>query len=229
MRAVLGANAEMVRLYWDIGQMNHKRQQREGWGAAVIPRLARELRNELPELKGFSERNITLMVAFYREYRDVPPIAQQAVAQLPGGEIGPLAVAQFPKAPVVSQPATQLRRAKKLPQPVAKSSIEHHSLLWLIPWGHHVLLLAKEADRADRLWSMQQTLANGWSRNMLALASDSRTHERQGKATTNFAQLLPMPQFYHLRLRSFVVIDLKTGPFKPEYAGKLNFYCNKNL
>jgi predicted nuclease of restriction endonuclease-like (RecB) superfamily len=200
----------------------------------------------------------------------------------------------MPKAPIVPQPAAQMPRAKKLPQPAAKSSVEHNSLLWLIPWGHHVLLLARVAERADRLWYMQQTLANGWSRNMLALAIDSRAHHRQGKAITNFAQFLPSPQsdlaqqtlkdpyifdfltleepfrerelesglvqhlekfllelgrgfafvgrqyrlevgdedfridllFYHLRLRSFVVIDLKTGPFKPEYAGKLNFYCN---
>ena len=52
-RAVLSVNAELVRLYWDIGQIIDERQQREGWGAAVIPRLARELHNELPELKGF--------------------------------------------------------------------------------------------------------------------------------------------------------------------------------
>lgn len=58
MRAVLSANAELVRLYWDIGRMIDQRQQQEGWGAAVIPRLARELHNELPHVKGFSERNI---------------------------------------------------------------------------------------------------------------------------------------------------------------------------
>ena len=65
-RAVLAVNAELVRLYWDIGRIIDQRQQREGWGAAVIPRLAAELKNELPELKGFSERNIDLMIRFYR-------------------------------------------------------------------------------------------------------------------------------------------------------------------
>jgi len=51
-RAVMSVNAELVRLYWDIGRMIDARQQREGWGARVIPRLARELRNELPRRKG---------------------------------------------------------------------------------------------------------------------------------------------------------------------------------
>jgi hypothetical protein len=66
-RAVLAVNAELVRLYWDIGRLIDDRQRDEGWGAAVVPRLARELKNELAELKGFSERNIGRMLAFYRE------------------------------------------------------------------------------------------------------------------------------------------------------------------
>ena len=57
-RAVLSANSEMIAMYWDIGRMIHQRQQMEGWGAGVIPRLAVDLKNELPEVKGFSERNI---------------------------------------------------------------------------------------------------------------------------------------------------------------------------
>ena len=66
-RAALSVNAEMVRLYWDIGRIIDERQKREGWGAAVIPRLALALHNELPEVKGFSERNIKGVLAFYRE------------------------------------------------------------------------------------------------------------------------------------------------------------------
>ena len=58
VRATLGANAEMLAMYWDIGRMIEQRQKAEGWGTAVIPRLARDIRNELPEVKGFSERNI---------------------------------------------------------------------------------------------------------------------------------------------------------------------------
>jgi hypothetical protein len=54
-RAILAANAELVSLYWDIGRLIGQRQRRAGWGAGVIPRLARELKNELPEVKGFSE------------------------------------------------------------------------------------------------------------------------------------------------------------------------------
>lgn len=267
-RAILAANAELVQLYWDIGRMIAGRQQDEGWGAAVIPRLARELKNELPEEKGFSERNIKRMLAFYRAYPDPAAIVPQPVAQLPPPE--------------------------KVPQAVAPIARPHDSLLWAIPWGHHVFLMEKVKAPPVRLWYMQQTLANGWSRNVLLLMIHSDAHLRQGKALTNFERLLPSPQsdlvqqalkdpyifdfltleepfhereletnllrqlerfllelgqgfafvgrqmhievgssdfyidllFFHLKLRCFVVIDLKKGEFKPEYAGKMNFYLS---
>lgn len=253
IRVLLTVNAELLRLYWEIGQIIDQRQQQEGWSAGVIPKLATDLKNELPEVKGFSERNLGRMVAFFRAYTEAQPILPQAVAEL----------------------ATP-------------------NLLWNIPWGHHALLLEKIKDSSIRQWYMQQTLVNGWSRNILALMIDARLHERQGQATTNFATHLPAPQsdfvqqtlkdpylfdfltleepfherelesglvrhlekfllelgqgfafvgrqylvsvgeddfyidllFYHLRLRCFFVIDLKRGKFKPEYAGKMNFYCN---
>lgn len=260
-RAVLAVNAELVRLYWDIGRLIGARQERAGWGAAVIPRLARALHNELPDLKGFSERNIKLMVQFASEYPHAftPPdsIGQPAVAQLPLTSKGQLPVAR-------------------------------------IPWAHNILLLQKLEDLDTRRWYMEQTFANGWSRNILGLMIDAQVHLRQGKAVANFEQHLPASQsdlvrqtlkdpyifdfltlaepfqereletglirhlekfllelgqgfsfvgrqvrlpvgdedfyvdllFYHLRLRAFVVIELKKGKFKPEHAGKLNFYCN---
>ena len=263
-RAVLAVNAELIRLYWDIGALIHARQQREGWGAGVIPRLARDLHNELPEEKGFSERNIKRMLAFYREY--------------PYLEFVPQAVAQMEPDP-------------KVPQAAAHFPID---LIQAIPWGHHTELMAKVKDLPTRHWYMQACLANGWSRNILVMQIEVAAHQRQGRATTNFASRIPLPDsdlvqqtlkdpylfdfltlasgfhereletgliahlekfllelgqgfafvgrqyhldvgdqdfyvdllFYHLKLRCYVVIDLKRGDFKPEYAGKMNFYCS---
>lgn len=262
--AMLAVNAELIRLYWEIGQMLDARQKIEGWGAAVIPRLALDIRNELPEVKGFSERNIKRMLAFYREYVDLE-FVPQAVAQIKAAEKVPQAVALFPS-----------------------------ELIAALPWGHHLLLIEKIKDSATREWYMQATLANGWSRNILQMQIETAAHARQGKATSNFALRLPPPQsdlvqqalkdpylfdfltlaepfhereletglikhlekfllelgqgfafvgrqhhieigdqdfyidllFYHLRLRCFIVIELKRGAFKPEYAGKMNFYCS---
>lgn len=121
-RAMLAVNAELVRLYWDIGRIIDERQQREGWGAAVIPRLASELKNELPELKGFSERNIKLMLAFYREYPNSGEFVQQAVAPLPGATKSPQLVAK-------------IRPSAKVPPAVA---LLQESVFWTVPWVHHV-------------------------------------------------------------------------------------------
>ena len=277
-RAVMSVNAELVRLYWDIGRIIDGRQQREGWGAAVIPRLAVALKNELPELKGFSERNIDRMIAFYRQYSQPDEFSPPPVAKLKSPEKVPPAVAKTVPPEKVQPLVAQLPA----------------TTFWAIPWAHHVTLMEKIKDLPTRHWYMEQTLANGWSRNILALQIDARAHARHGKAVSNFAALLPTPQsdlaqqtlkdpyifdfltltepfqereletelvghlekfplelgqgfafvgrqyrldvgdedfyidllFYHLRLRAFVVIELKKGRFKPEYAGKLNFYCN---
>ena len=263
-RAVLAVNAELIRLYWEIGALIDSRQKKEGWGAGVIPRLARDLHNELPEEKGFSERNIKRMLAFYREYPHLE-FVPQAVAQIESEPKGPQAAALFPA-----------------------------DLIQSIPWGHHAELIAKIKDPAARRWYMEASLANGWSRTILVMQIETAAHNRQGRATANFAKRLPPPDsdlvqqtlkdpylfdfltleagfhereletgliahlekfllelgqgfafvgrqyhldiseqdfyidllFYHLKLRCYVVIDLKRGDFKPEYAGKMNFYCN---
>jgi len=82
-KAFLSANSEMISMYWDIGKMLVAKQQTAGWGASVIPKLSKEIHNELPEIKGFSERNIGRMIAFYREYPDAQTILPQPVAKLP--------------------------------------------------------------------------------------------------------------------------------------------------
>jgi len=177
-KAVLSVNSELVRLYWDIGRIIDARQKAEGWGAAVIPRLAAELKNELPELKGFSERNIKRMLAFFREYPDPESIVPQAAAQLQPPEQVPQLAALSMQSSMAKQPALQ----------------PGQSLLWAIPWFHHIVLMEKVKDMAIRRWYMEQTLANGWSRNILALQIEAQAHARHGKAQSNFELTLPPHQ-----------------------------------
>jgi len=124
VKATLSANSEMILMYWDIGRMIQERQDHEGWGSAVIPRLARDIRNELPEEKGFSERNIKRMLRFYREYPNILPIMPQAVAQLQQAEN---------------------KDVLKVPQAMDQLPVNEHSailqrLAAQIPWGHNILL-----------------------------------------------------------------------------------------
>lgn len=148
-RAMTAVNTELVRLYWDIGRMIDERQQQEGWGASVIPRLARELRNELPDVKGFSERNLDRMIAFYRTYPSPADFSPQPVAKLPSSAKVPQAVAKLSREGI----------------PPRESGTIPDSLLWSVPWAHHVVLMEKVKNLTDRLWYLQQTLAGGWSRN----------------------------------------------------------------
>ena len=118
-RAVMAANAELISLYWDVGRMINERQRLEGWGAGVIPRLSLDIRNELPEIKGFSERNIGRMIAFYRAYSEDTEF--------------------------LPQPVAKIETSVKMPHPVAQtdSRIFLQQLAAKIPWGHNILLLEK--------------------------------------------------------------------------------------
>ncbi|MFM8831862.1 MAG: YhcG family protein, partial [Spartobacteria bacterium] len=279
-RAALSANAEMILLYWDIGRMIAARQEREGWGAGVIPKLAVDLKNELPKEKGFSERNLKRMLRFFREYPAMAGKVPQPASLLQGDQNQPDGI--------VPQPAAQLI------QPPATPSALPTNLLFGIPWYHNVILIEKIKDLPTRYWYARQTLEQGWSRDTLGLQIKNRAHERQGTAITNFSStlssihasiaqgLLKDPYlfdfltltepflereletslvahiqkflielgrgfafvgrqcpltvsdreffidllFYQLHLRCFIVVDLKKVDFKPEYAGKMNFYCS---
>ena len=261
LRTAMAGNASLLALYWEIGSVLAERQKEAGWGAAVLPRLAADLHNDLPEVKGFSARNLRLMIQFFDEYPGFGAIWQPLVAKLPTN---------------ADDSAIWQRAVAKL------------------TWAHNIILIQKVKDLSTRLWYARQTLEHGWSRDVLSLQIQSRAHERQGKAITNFRRTLPPPQsdlasqllkdpyffdfltlekpfhereletgllrhlqdflvelgtgfaftgrqvhmevgdddfyidllFYHLRLRCFVVIDLKVGRFKAEYAGKMNFYLN---
>jgi hypothetical protein len=99
VRTAMAGNASMLMLYWEIGGVLAERQKNEGWGAAVLPRLATDLHNDLPEVKGFSARNLRLMIQFFAEYPAFGPIWQRAVAKLSddstGGKKGPPPVSQL--------------------------------------------------------------------------------------------------------------------------------------
>ena len=176
IRAAVSANAEMIVMYWDIGRIIHQRQQMEGWGAGIIPRLAKDIRNELPEVKGFSERNIGYMVRFFREYRE-PPILQQAVAKLPGSP---------------TKDETLLHSWEKTAPKGNHLKLQQH--VAKIPWGHNILLMEKVKDLPIRLWYIQQSIEHGWGRDTLAAMIRKKAYERHGQAVSNFSTRLPAPQ-----------------------------------
>jgi predicted nuclease of restriction endonuclease-like (RecB) superfamily len=178
-RAALSANSEMLMLYWDVGRMIAARQKSEGWGKGLLARLAIDLRNEISDMKGFSERNLQLMVQFQDEYPDLFSIPQLPVAELPApdavSKIEPPAVAQLPKLPAGD---------------LSPSSITQRAVAEL-SWAHNVILIQKLKHLPTRIWYARQASQQGWSRDTLTIQIKNRAHERQGTAVTNFAATLP--------------------------------------
>jgi predicted nuclease of restriction endonuclease-like (RecB) superfamily len=158
LKALYAVNTEMILLYWQTGKMIAERQQQEGWSAKVIPRLAVDLQHEFTNLKGFSERNLGRMLAFYKEYQDDTILPQ----------------------PVAKTESTENEVSTNLSQPVAILQ----QLVAKLPWGHNILLMEKIKDQEVRFWYMQQTIEKGWSRDMLlnAIKMESFQHAQSIKS-----------------------------------------------
>ncbi|HNX78019.1 MAG TPA: PDDEXK nuclease domain-containing protein [Candidatus Rifleibacterium sp.] len=240
-RASLAVNRELVTLYWQIGHEILERQARQGWGAKVIDHLSHDLRKAFPDMKGFSRANLMYMRAFADAWPD-EQIVQQAVGQLPWGHNlvllaklkereERLAYAQkaiennWSRNVLVMQIETRLleRSGKavtnfeqRLPSP--QSDLARESLK--DPYRFDFLGLTEEAhERAVELALMQHV-----TQFLLELGSGFAFVGRQVLIDVGGDEFFIDLLFYHLKLRCYVVIELKGGKFKPEHLGQLGFY-----
>ncbi len=275
VKAALSVNKELIHLYWYLGEQIIKKQKNARWGSGFIDQFSKDLKNDFPDIAGFSSKNLRYCRAFYNFYTGAE-IWQQAVAKL-----------------------EEVAEADKWQQLVAeKEDINFHQIVLpltsQIPWGHNIHIFVKAESFNEAHFYINQTLENGWSRDVLALQIKLNLYARQGKAISNFKQTLPAPQsdlaeqtikdpyifdfltmtqpynerdiesqllqhmtkfllelekgfafvgrqyhlkvgetdyyldllFYHIKLKCYVVIELKNTKFIPEYAGKLNFYLS---
>lgn len=270
LKAAVAVNTELIMLYWELGKMITEKQT--AWGSKFLEQLSRDLRTEFPDMQGFSERNLKYCRQFYQFY--FPSIGQQVVAQL--------------------EQANQTNDIHQIVNPVDFNNLFRQLPVAQIPWGHNILIFSKSRSVDEAEFYAEQTLQNGWSRNILSQQINANLFQRQGKAIHNFQNTLPeitsdlahqmikdpyqfdflaltdnykerelenalvnnitnfllelgngfayigrqVPLmigdqeyfidllFYHLKLRAYVVVELKTTDFIPEYAGKLSFYLS---
>ena len=243
VRAALAANRELVLLYWQIGGVILSRQTAEKWGAKVIDRLAADLRVEFPQMKGFSTRNLKYMRAFAQAFPD-EQFVQQLAAQIPWFHnctiIDKLADASerewyirktiehgWSRPVLVHQIEAGLhhRQGKAITNfertlPKHQSELARQTLK--DPYLFDFLNLGEEAEERD----FERGLTEHIRRFLLELGVGfafvgSQYHLEVGDRDF-YLDLL----FYHLRLRCYVIIDLKMREFQPEYAGKMNFYLS---
>lgn len=269
IKAALTVNSQLIQLYWDLGKQIVEKQETAKWGSGFIKQLSKDLKEEFPDMKGFSKRNLEIIRQWVLFYQEEFVIAKQVVSQLQ--------IAENTEVTKVAQVAPELQNQ-----------------FFMIPWGHHIMIMQKIKNVPEAVFYIRETVSNNWSRAVLLHQIESNLYERQGKAVSNFHATLPEPQsdlanqllkdpyvfdflqltekynerdlekslthhitqfllelgagfsfvgkqyevsvgdkdyfidllFYHLKLRCFVVIELKVVDFQPEFAGKLNFYLN---
>jgi predicted nuclease of restriction endonuclease-like (RecB) superfamily len=243
VRAVLAVNQELVLLYWGIGNEILARQKEDGWGTRVIERLAKDLRSAFPDMQGLSPRNLGYMKAFAEAWRE-QPILQQAVAKLPWGHnvrILDLVKNEEERIWYVQQAIQNAwsrnilvmqidgglfrRQGKAITNfratlPAPDSDLAQQ--LTKDPYNFDFLILTKEAQERD----LEHGLLSHLRQFLIELGVGFAFVGSQVLLEVGGEDFKLDLLFYHLKLRSFVVIDLKMGAFKPEYAGKMNFYLS---
>lgn len=242
-RASLSVNRELILLYWTIGRDILARQELEGWGAKVIDRLAEDLRRTFPEMTGLSSRNLKYMRALAHAWPD-GEFVQRVVALLPWGHN--ISLLDAVKAPeertwyarqaiehgwtrlvlvhqiesnlFVRQGSALTNFARTLPaeqSELAQQILKDPYTFDFLSLGPEMLERDLERGLIEHLRSLILELGKGF-----AFVSSQYHLEVGGQ--DYYLDLL----FYHLRLRCFVVIELKIEDFKPEFAGKMNFYLS---
>lgn len=240
-KAVLSANAQLLILYWNIGKLVSEQAGKAGWGAKVIEKLAADLRSEFPDMRGLSYRNIHYMRLFAEVYRDAA-FVQQAAAQIPWGHhILLMDKIKDPETAIFYMTKTlengwsrdilayQIKskfhkRAgstiNNFNKTIPESDSDLFRQIFKDPYIFDFLTLQDDFQEKD----LENALTEHITRFLLEMGAGfafvGKQYHLQVGGQDFYIDLL----FYNIKLRSYVVIELKKGPFKPEHTGKLNFY-----
>ena len=279
IKAAIQVNSALIEMYWDLGKEISERSFENTYGSGFFKQLSQDLRNEFPEIKGFSSSNLRFFEIFYQFYSQEVTNLQQVVREF-----------KIDDKPNLQQVVGEFKSEEN--QNRQQLVGEFPQKLFLIPWGHHIQIFTKCKNVTEALFYINKTVENGWSRAVLLNMISGNLYQSQGKAITNFSKTLPdydselVKQtlkdpyifdflnisenfkerelenalidniqkflielgngfafvgkqvemkvgnqsffldllFYHIKLKRYVVIELKSGEFEPEHAGKLNFY-----
>lgn len=240
-RAALAVNRELVLLYWQIGRDILQRQGEQGWGAKVIERLAHDLRTAFPEMKGFSRANLMYMRSFADAWPDAA-IVQQAVGQLPWGHNLVLLAR-------LKQPEQRLAYAQRaVEHGWSRATLEIHIESCLLEREGQAITNFANRLPAPGTDLARQALKDPYLFDFLDVGQEANEREIESALVKHITQfLLELGAgfafvgrqvhlevggddfyidllFYHLKLRCYVVIELKAEKFKPEHLGQLSFY-----
>ena len=168
LHTALNVNVGTLTLYWNIGKSILQKQEQEGWGKQVIEQLSKDLISRYPDDRGYSVRNLRYMKRFASAYPDFP------ILQVP--------LAELRKLPILQATLAELENEGRefVQVPLAQ-----------ISWYHHISLLPKVKDEAQRAYYITETAQNGWSRDVMLLQIDNGYIHAKGHVINNFEQTLP--------------------------------------
>ena len=242
-KTILSANASLIMMYWDIGTSILIQQKKEGWGTKVIDRMSYDLKQEFPSIKGFSPRNLKYMRKFADTWKEFE-IVQRTVAQIPWRsnivlmdkikttelrlwyanktiELGmgrDMLVFQIESQLHLREGNASTNFKKVLPKiqsDLAQQVIKDPYIFDFVGNDAHLRELDFEKKLTTHIQKFLLELGQGFA------FVGRQVHLELGSKDF-YVDLL----FYHLKLRCYVVVELKTGEFKPEFIGKLNMYIN---
>ncbi len=243
IKAALSVNRELIALYWQIGRAISDQQETHGWGTGVIDRLSADLRRAFPDMRGFSPRNLRYMRTFAAAYPE-PDFWQQAAANLPWGHImrlldtvpdsgvrawyAQMAVAHgWSRAILAHQIEARLHERQGQAQtnftqtlPAPQSDLARDVLK--DPYNFDFLTLGVEARERDLERGLIAHIQEFLLELGVGFAFLGSQYRLEVDGRDYYIDLL----FYHVRLRCYVAIDVKSVDFEPEFAGKMNFYLS---
>ena len=223
VRLITAANAQMLFHYWKIGNYILYHQNLQGWGSKIIKQLAKAIRFNYPEKKGYSERNLTYMCQFARSYPlnvlrsfidtdaklSVPSIQNvtDEVLKLNNGQFTQELTAQIQSTDsqlleFTQEPLAQIQNVAKTVSAIYRITIEDIEKLFLaspvarINWASHVIMLNNSLPLGVKYWYMKQSVEMGWSSNVLKIQIETNLYTRQisNNKVNNFTAILPAPQ-----------------------------------
>lgn len=243
-KAIVSVNQELIDLYLHIGQVLSARIASSQWGDKVIRRLAQDLRSAFPSISGFSRSNLFYMCQVYKIWSTYDIPVQQAVRLIPWGHHLIIASKvtdpsarffylqetisnRWSRAVLTAQIETGLhsRQGRALSNfsftlPPPQSDLAQQTLK--DPYVFDFLYLSKNVQERD----LEQGLIDHIQKFLLELGAGFSFVGRQFHLQVGTRDFYLDLLFYHLKLRCFVVVDLKVEPFEPEFAGKMNFYLS---
>ena len=244
IKAAVTVNQELLRLYWNMAERMVAKQEQTQWGDGFIKQMSIDLHEEFPGMKGFSERNLKYIRQWYQFFRKSDSIGQQLVAQIPWGHniailskckntveaifyIQKTIQNNWSRAVLIHHIESGLysREGKAITNfqttlPAPHSDLARQTMK--DPYNFDFLTLREKHDEKE----LENALVKHVTKFLLELGAGfsfiGRQYRLEVAGDEYFVDLL----FYHVKLHCYIVIELKAVKFKPEFAGKLNFYVS---